>query len=118
MSSNTPIQGTNPNSPISALPNPPVYTPSQRLNTPYLAPKDPKMGTCIETFIGSNSFHCLFGGTPKADWSGIEDPDQRSRSDLQFRSLDPVAGQKSTLYRQKGLSKKFERKHNLTEFQD
>ena len=115
MSSSTPVQGVNPN-PSSA--STPVFTPSQRTSAPFLPPKNPRMGTCIETFIGSNSYHCLFGGTPKADWSGIQDPNQRSRSDLQFRSLDPVAGQKITLHRQKGLSKKFERKHNLTDFQD
>ena len=76
------------------------------------------MGTCIETYKGSKSYHLLFGGKPKADWSGIEDPDSRTSSDLQFRSLDPVAGQKSTVYRQKGLSKKFDPKQNLNDFAD
>ena len=81
-------------------------------NPPGWKPPDPIMGTCIETYKGSKSYHLLFGGKPKADWSGIEDPDSRTSSDLQFRSLDPVAGQKSTVYRQKGLSKKFDPKQN------
>ena len=38
-------------------------------------------------------------------------------TDLCFRSLDPVAGQKSMLQRIKGLPTKFSVKDNITEFQ-
>ena len=84
---------------------------------PPLKPKDPLMGTCEETFMGSNVFYYVFGGKPKADWSGIQDLSDRSMSDLCFRSLDPVAGQKSSHYRTKGLSTKFGTKSNLADFQ-
>ena len=75
------------------------------------------MGTCEETYAGSNSYYMVFGGKPKADWSGIEDKSTRTMSDLCFRSMDPVAGQKSTFYRTKGISTKFDSKHSLTDFQ-
>eukprot|EP00972_Heterocapsa_arctica_P089448 13187551-Heterocapsa_arctica.AAC.1 len=39
-------------------------------------------------------------------------------SDLCFRSLDPVAGQKSLHYRTKPLNTKFEAKDNITDFQE
>jgi hypothetical protein len=80
-------------------------------------PSNPRMGTTEETFPGSGVYYYAFGGAPKADWSGIEDPSTRLLSDLCFRSLDPVAGQKSTLYRIKGLSKPFDRSQKLSDFQ-
>ena len=107
------LQGSN-----ISLGSPGFYPRPPPGNPPGWKPPDPIMGTCIETYKGSKSYHLLFGGKPKADWSGIEDPDSRTSSDLQFRSLDPVAGQKSTVYRQKGLSKKFDPKQNLNDFAD
>ena len=70
-------------------------------------PPNPTMGTCEETYPGSGSYYYVFGGKPKADWSGIEDLSSRTMSDLCFRSLDPVAGQKSSHYRTKPLSTKY-----------
>ena len=37
--------------------------------------------------------------------------------DLSARSLDPVSGQKSAMYRTKGTSVKFTEKHRLSDFQ-
>ena len=102
------------------LPQPPPYTPTQTpIRSVFQAtrPGNSRMGTCEETYQGSNSYYMVFGGKPRSDWSGIEDLNSRSMSDLCFRSLDPVAGQKSTFYRTKPLSTKFEPKHNLTDFQ-
>ena len=75
-------------------------SPAKYVPSPPTKPNDPKMGTCIETYKGSNSFHCVFGGAPKPDRSGIQDLSKRSISDLHLISLDPVTGQKSTHYRQ------------------
>ena len=97
----TPAGGT----PVS----PPTPSPSR--------PPNPTMGTCEETYPGSGSYYYVFGGKPKADWSGIEDPSSRTMSDLCFRSLDPVAGQKSSHYRTKPLSTKFDVKKSITDFQ-
>ena len=84
---------------------------------PPTKPKNPLMGTCQETYPYSGSFYFAFGGQPLADWTGIKDLNSRSMSDLCFRSLDPVAGQKSAHYRTKGLSTKFNNKSSLTDFQ-
>jgi hypothetical protein len=80
-------------------------------------PPDPLMGTTEETSPGSEVYYYAFGGAPKSDWSGIEDLDSRLLSDLCFRALDPVAGQKSTHYRIKGLTKQFDRTMKLSDFQ-
>ncbi len=106
---------------LGSIPPPPLHpppnqTPLRSVSLP-VKPRDPKMGTCEETFQGSNNYYLVFGGKPRADWSGIEDPDSRTMSDLCFRSLDPVAGQKSTIYRTKALSTKFEAKQSLADFQ-
>ena len=81
-------------------------------------PQDPLMGTFQETYSCSGSFYYAFGGKPLANWTGIMNLNNRSMSDLCFRSLDPVAGQKSAYYRTKGLSNKFGSKNiSLTDFQ-
>ena len=84
---------------------------------PPIKPGNPKMGTCEETYKGSGTYYYVFGGKPKADWSGIEDLKDRSMSDLCFRSLDPVVGQKSAHYRTKALTNKFEVKNSISDFQ-
>ena len=84
---------------------------------PPIRPSCPLMGTTEETYTGSNSFYYAFGGEPKPDWTGIKDLSSRLLSDLCFRSLDPVSGQKSTHYRIKGLTKLYERGQKLSEFQ-
>ena len=84
---------------------------------PKNKPSNPNMGTCEETYAGSSSYYLVFGGKPKPDWTGIEDITDRTMSDLCFRSLDPVAGQKSTYYRTKGITTKFEAKDSLNDFQ-
>ena len=95
------------------VPPTPIFVPPP----PPRKPNDPLMGTCEETFKGSGSFYYVFGGKPKADWTGIQDLDQRSMSDLCFRSLDPVTGQKGVHHRTKPLSPKFGMKNSLAEFQ-
>ena len=82
------------------------------------APPKPKMGTVEETYPGSKVYHYLFGGKPKADWSGLDNPEEREVSDMHYRSVDPVKGQRSTLHRTKGLSKPFVGSGNLLNFQD
>ena len=84
---------------------------------PPVRPTSPTMGTCEETYPGSQSYYYAFGGKPYPDWSGIMDKSSRLMSDLCFRSLDPVSGQKSTHYRTKGLSNKYDSKDCLTDFQ-
>ena len=44
---------------------------------PTARPKSPTMGTCEETYPGSQSFYYAFGGKPHPDWSGIMDKSNR-----------------------------------------
>ena len=108
--------------PQGAAPPPPTsqpLTPMQFIAPPPATrPPNPIMGTCEETYKGSKSYYLVFGGMPRADWSGIADLDSRSMSDLCFRSLDPVAGQKSTHFRIKPLSNKLDARDNITDFQE
>ena len=80
-------------------------------------PADPLMGSTEETYANSNTFYYAFGGKPRHDWSGLENRYDRLLSDLCFRSLDPIAGQKSAVLRTKGLTERFEKSHKLTDFQ-
>lgn len=84
---------------------------------PRPRPSDPLMGTTEETYPGSGSFYYAFGGAPSVDWSKIGNLSSRLLTDLCYRSLDPVSGQKSALYRTKGLEKKFEKGEKLSDFQ-
>jgi hypothetical protein len=45
-------------------------------------PSDPLMETTEEIFPGSGVYYYTFGGAPKSDWLGIENPDTRLLSDL------------------------------------
>lgn len=100
---------------MSNTPPPPASTGTT--GTARAAPVNPKMGTTEETYPGSGVYYYAFGGAPKPDWTGIEDPSSRLLSDLCFRSLDPVSGQKSTLHRIKGLKKQYDRSQKLSDFQ-
>ena len=87
---------------------PPPRTPTQ--STPILSvppPLDPKMGTTEETYSQSGEFYYAFGGEPLPDWSNLAHPTDRLINDLCFRPIDPVSGQKSSIYRTKGLTHKF-----------
>ena len=75
------------------------------------------MGSTEETYSGSGSYYYAFGGKPKFDWSGLDPTSNRIMTDLSLRPLDPVTGQKSSIYRRAGLSKKFAQAHNLSTFQ-
>ena len=83
---------------------------------PVAKPPDPQMGKCEETYKGSKKYYYVFGGKPEPDWSGLQGNQNRSVSDLCYRTLDPVAGQKGTVIRTKGLSKEYESKASLTDF--
>ena len=86
-------------------------------NTPSPKPNNPKMGTTEETYNGSGDYYYAFGGEPLPDWSSIKDLNTRLLSDLCFRSVDPVSGQKSSVLRTKGLTTKYQRKDKLAVFQ-
>ena len=81
-------------------------------------PDDPLMGTTEETYDGSNSYYYAFGGKPDAHWMYIDGLDDRRLSDQCFRPIDPVSGQKSSSFRQKGLAVKFTSKQRISDFQD
>ena len=74
------------------------------------------MGTAEESYPGSGVYYYYFGGEPLPDWSGLR-PKARIRSNMCFRPLDPVAGQKSTIIRTTGMKEKFAKTSRLTEFQ-
>ena len=80
-------------------------------------PPAPHLGTVEETYAGSGTYYFAFGGAPKRDLSGIEDPMARLLSEPCYRSLDPVAGQKTAHYRTKALPKRFDSSMKLSDFQ-
>ena len=108
-----PATTTNPTQQGGSNPNPTQV--SNPTNTSK--PSNPKMGTTEETYSGSGDFYYAFGGEPLPDWTAIKDPTQRLLSDLCFRPVDPVAGQKSSVIRTTGLKHPFSRKDKLTIFQ-
>ena len=77
----------------------------------------PLMGTTEEMYSGGRVFYYVFGGKPLPDWSGIKYVNTCLLSDLCYRSLDPISGQKITHYHVKGLVKKFDRTQKLSDFQ-
>ena len=83
-----------------------------------LKPTSPLMGTVEETYAGSGYYYLCFGGVPKPDWSGIATKDKETISDLCYRSLDPLKGQKSVKTRTEGLATKLALEQNLKEFQE
>ena len=84
---------------------------------PKPKPGDPRMGTAEETYAGSGTYYYAFGGEPNYKWTGLADPSERLLGDLCFRSLDPIAGQKSALVRTKSLDLKLTNTSKLSEFQ-
>ena len=95
-----------------------VSTVSTPGGTPVVVrPNDPRMGSTEETYPGSQEYYYAFGGRPKADWSDIDNIDDRVINNFVVRSLDPVYGQKSAIYRTKGLTNKYSTKDKLSDFQ-
>ena len=84
-----------------------------------LRPTDPTMGAWKEAGMpGSNTWNCLVGGTPLADWSGL---DQTQANQIafttRFRPLDPILDVKGLTSRTKGLESKFKKTDDLVIFQ-
>ena len=86
------------------------------MSNPTPTPTKPIMGDVEETYKGSNVFYYSFGGVPKADWTDRE-KSSAPVTDLCYRPIDPVAGQKGSIYRSKGLERKLSKKSKLSEFQ-
>ena len=84
---------------------------------PVPKPQDPTMGTTEETFPQSGEFYYAFGGEPLPDWPNLANPTDRILNDLCFRPVDPVSGQKSSIYRTRGLTQKNSKTDKLVQFQ-
>ena len=80
-------------------------------------PTKPIMGSVDETYPGSNVYYLSFGGVPKSDWSGRDSASNSPVTDLCYRPIDPVAGQKGSVYRSKGLDNKLKKGSKLSDFQ-
>ena len=78
-------------------------------------PPKPKFGGIRK--VDSKNYGVWVGGEPKADFSGLKDPDPPSTSATQFRSTSISAQQKSQFYRKTGLDDKFSRSKDLLVFQ-
>ena len=78
-------------------------------------PPKPKFGGIRK--VDSKSYGVWVGGEPKADFSGLKDPDPPTTSATQFRSTSISAQQKAQFYRTTGLDDKFSRSKNLLVFQ-
>ena len=80
-------------------------------------PTKPIMGNVEETYPGSNIYYFSFGGVPRSDWSGRDNSSNTPVTDLCYRPIDPVAGQKRSVYRSKGIQNKLKKGSKLSEFQ-
>ena len=76
-----------------------VATPGKAVPPPR--PSRPIMESVKETYMGSNSFYYPFGSKPRANWNGTKK--SRLLANLCFQALDPVSGQKSSIYQMKGF---------------
>ena len=87
-------------------------------NPPAAPPNAPQMGTVEETYTGSGHFNYIFGGKPLHDWSGLDTADPRNPTDMCYRPLDRVSGQKGTIYRTKGATQLLTKTSKLSTFQE
>ena len=78
-------------------------------------PKVPTFGGVQE--VGTDSKAAWTGGKPKADYSGLEEPDPTVIAPAQFRVNSITSQAKSQHYRTKGLDEKFKRDGNLQTFE-
>eukprot|EP01083_Nonionella_stella_P307628 1082052_1 len=85
---------------------------------PAAPPNAPLMGTVEETYAGSGQFNYIFGGKPLHDWSGLDTAVPRNPTDMCYRPLDRVSGQKGTIYRTKGADQLLSKTSKLSTFQE
>lgn len=89
--------------------NPPVAQPPPVVLPPII------MGEWEETYPGSGAFNALMGGTPLADWTGIDLNIDRTVAvtTLHYRPINPVYDNKGFSKRTKGLETKFTKGKNM-----
>ena len=71
---------------------------------PY-KPIKPKFGNIAQ--VGLDDYAAWTGGKPKADWSGLEDPDPAMINVAQYRPSSVGREAKSRYYRVQGMENKF-----------
>ena len=79
------------------------------------APLKPKFGNMSE--VAKDSWVTWTGGKPKADWSGLEEPNPTTVEPNQHRSTSLGTQAKSQFYRVKGMETKFGKNSDLLVFQ-
>lgn len=115
-------EGVTPATPVA---QPTATAPTATAAQPVVAapiafiPADPKMGVWKEAGIaGSNTWNCLVGGQPYADWSGLSAlQPNRIEHTTRFRPLNPIYDVKGLIARTKGLEQKFKKGDDLIIFQ-
>ena len=82
---------------------------------PVFLPPTPRMGGLVQ--VSAHDYCAWTGGKPKPDWSGL-DPTAATAplDDYQYRPASPGSSQKSTSFREKGLTTKFKRDDHLLDF--
>ena len=75
----------------------------------------PTMGGLVE--VGTDVWAAWTGGKPKADWSGLDEPNPTSIKPKQYRLTSVSAASKSEHYRTLGMTTKFGRKKDLLTFE-
>ena len=89
-------------------------TSSGATTTTMFKPTKPKFGGIKE--VGPKTWAAWIGGTPKADWSGLEDDNPKEITPNQFRSTSISGQAKSQSYRVMGLTNKFGKDDDLQDF--
>ena len=78
-------------------------------------PDKPNMGGLTQ--VGKEDWAPWTGGKPKADWTGLEEPDPTYIDPSQYRPVSAGSAQKSKKYRVEALKEKLSKGGNLLDFQ-
>ncbi len=84
----------------------PTPAPNPSASSTSTRPTAPLMGIVEEVYAGSNLFNFKLGGKPKADWSGIELPNETKENNFRFRPVN-VTKDKYIEVRKKALKSTF-----------
>ena len=83
--------------------------------TTVFRPTKPKFGDVVE--VGTDLWAAWTGGKPRADWSGLEEPDPTNVSPNMYRPSSIYSQAKSRPYRIQGLETKFGKEDDLQTFE-
>ena len=85
------------------------------MTTTSFIPETPKFGGREQ--VSADTWVTWTGGKPKADWSGLEDPNPKTIQPNRYRTTSVTSQSKSLRYRTQGLETKLTRDSDFQIFQ-